>query len=388
MGKSSSGRFVMMKKFIETIKKEKYIITSLFCIIFSLIVISLPILIGQARNFKFANITNFYTAKYANNLIVDKAALKENDLFNNNSDGYYYGDFYVKNFVEQICIDYDTGLYLYTKNHDMKIVKNVYVYMIVECADGEILKKPINKEGAIDNSTGIFYQQTLQGDALGEKKNNILISYNFNIDYNKVVETYTNIKGNLNITTGLIAYLQVIYRVDCIGEVNTKPYNYTDVVTSRIPLSELNTFSVTHNFTPSTTKTNNDVVYVNKVNCAWFTFGVLCDIVALVLTIIVIYALVKIKNENSKLKLVNKYLNEYNDIIIRCTKEVKLKNNSISTVKDFKDLVKAEVEMQAPINYIKVNNEHKFFVYGKGITYYYTIIEDIDYKTNLDNQQK
>ena len=378
-----------MQLMIEYFKKDKYRINLAICFVVALILLSLPILMLQFKQANVSHVNNIYSVK-ATKSVQDKVVLKDNDIFQS-TNGYYSNDFYVVDMISNFHIQYYDTLYLTgVEEIDLSATQIIYADLVVESAEGEILKEA----------------QSVQAPGYVSRKETIYTTTQSVIDLNEKVEmnykTFQTRFGEIkNKLPGVdcYGYIKIRYIVRCNGTIDGEVFNYQEILTSQMPILTAGTLGISHTI-PAVMETEKDIVtYSNEINAAWLSLGILMDVIAIILLVIVIIAIVQLSQQNKKQKQVNKLLSEYNDIIIFAEHMVELKNSQLLRVASFNDMVKAEVELSTPIVCVEEKGQYHFYLYNKWVTYYYTVNvnEDqeqtevamiVDKKDSTDQQEK
>lgn len=365
-----------MKRFLEYIKKDKQTLSILFCVVFVLIIISVPVLISQMRNFKISKSDVVYNARIQKS-VADRVKLTDdNGVFINNDGNYYKSDFYVSHLIEDVSIVYNALLYANSLDNHFKFRNTVKVELIVESAEGQILQKVYGEQ------TPDFISQF---DVESKNKNTVNLNKEVVINYKNFVTDFKEIESKLSGVpcSGKIKVQYIINNYPSFkNTLNGETFSYRETLTTYIPVQSTGTLNIVHNYTPSTSIDKMETIYENKVNYYWLVFAIFCDFVSIVLLIILSVVLIQKSNENINVKFINKILQNNNDIIVNCLEKPEIKTKLIK-VQTFEDLIKAEVELSSPINFIKTNDLYEFYVYGNDLAYYYSY--DLKDEKNLNN---
>lgn len=366
-----------MKKIIETLKKDKQIISVFLFAVFLLVLLSVPILITQVRNFNLSQNKIMYSSKVHKD-VSDKAKLKANDVFTNNTDGYYSSEFYVSSLIDEIKISYNASLYTYSNDNDLNFTKKVTSQLIIESSEGQILEKTI---------------YSLQKSQIEKNQDNVSLNTDVTLIYKDYIDAFKDIETELS-GVPITGKIKVQYNIRTSPSynsvINGEEFSYNDTLTSYIPVQTTGTLDIIHNYTTPTSLEKSDTVFYNKVNYVWLTFAVLCDVVAIGISSLLVMAFIEKKNENAKMRFINKILQNNNDIIVNCVEIPKIKY-PIVKLQTFDDIIKAEVELSSPINFVKNGDLYEFYVYGNNLVYYYSYLtkeEPVDENMQLEIDKK
>lgn len=372
-----------MKKIIETLKKDKQIISVFLFAVFLLVLLSVPILITQVRNFNLSQNKIMYSSK-VQKYVSDKAKLKANDVFTNNTDGYYSSEFYVSSLIDEIKISYNASLYTYSNDNDLKFIGTVTSKLIIESSEGQILEKTYGEQ------TSSYISQF---NIPAKNQDNVSLNTEVSLDYDRYITDFKAIETALS-GVPITGKIKVQYNIRTSPSynsvINGEEFSYNDTLTSYIPVQTTGTLDIIHNYTTKTSLEKSDTVFYNKVNYVWLTFAVLCDVVAIGISSLLVMAFIEKKNENAKMRFINKILQNNNDIIVNCVEIPKIKY-PIVKLQTFDDIIKAEVELSSPINFVKNGDLYEFYVYGNNLVYYYSYLtkeEPVDENMQLEIDKK
>ena len=366
-----------MKKIIETLKNDKYWFN--VCVVFALflILLSIPFLLIQFRNMRVEETIKTYDTR-ASKSVTDKVRLEENNVFENDSDGYYESSFYIASMVEDVNIKFFDTLNLNSSNHDLTYSKAVKITLIVEGDEGVILEESNTNFGS-----GTYLQES--GKVEGSTS---VVDFNqeVNIDYTSFVSRFSTIRDTVGINC--TATIEVVYSVSASGKVNDTNYSYFDSMTSYIPVQTTGTFSIDHSYSYVTTLADKDTITHNNANYYLIAFAFILDAVAIALIVLLIIALVERSKESASKKAINKILNQYDDILVNSDESIS-EDFKFITLKSFEDIVKVETELSTPIIWKNEEDKYLFYIYGNNVTYIYTFdMNEKKEKNNDDNQSQ
>lgn len=364
-----------MKKIVNKIKNNKKLIGCLFAFALLLICFAIPILLTQYNSIKVPSQTINYKAQTSNKNVTDKVKLIDNEQFQNDSDGYYSYDFYVKDLVKNVYVDYNNTLNFNSNDVDVNIFKTVFVKLILECSAGPVWENSLVYNNAtvepddtkfVSTDSYLYQIHSINNNTTAD------LGQTIELDYQPFKDKFTQVQTQLPGITVTDAKILVSYVVKVNGSVNNKSFVYSDTILSEIPITATaGTIDFTHTISPAETIEKQEITYLNKVNNFLVLLGFIFIGVSISIVFFLIYVIVEKKRETAKQRYINKILNEYNDIIVYNTEKIFIQNHKTIVVKSFEDMVKAEVEMSTPINLFNTDNIFEFYIFGKGFTYYY-----------------
>lgn len=357
-----------MQKFLNIFKKNKSYKAVLVCVSCILLVVGLFLSLTQIRNFNISNTIVTYKVR-SSKLMLTKVKLQDNDLFTNDSEGYYssHGGFYVANLVDDIVVNFYDTLYLTDiPESSISATKSVTATLIVVSEEGQILQevKSGDKPGYISQSTEKY-----------ENANQIVLNQSTELDYQSFYDRFAVIKSKL---TGVscTAYIRVNYILNCSGIVNGETFSYNDTLTSNVPVQNSGTFAFENSYKSSTEIVKDDTVIINEANYVAIVFGVIFALVGIAGITIDIIIFCQSLNENKSKKYISKILYTFGDIIVLSKTPTPLDKEHIITVENFDDLLKVETELSKPIILNHNENIYEFYVLATDLLYYWKFDEN------------
>lgn len=213
-----------------------------------------------------------------------------------------------------------------------------------------------------------------------EMKNNTIQTINENLDIDYLY--YNNIANKFRNAYGVEADSKLdVYMV--INKKSSKIVNYSSDETAMsisIPLSQ-KTINITMQ---SNEIDNNNSIAQDKgifiKNYPLLVSGIVLLIVAIVLAIIIINALLKLKNKESKYDIVlNKVLKQYDRLIAETETKASFDNKNVIKVTSFTELLDVHDNLQLPIiHYIITPHVESYFYIICDDDIYLYILRDID----------
>lgn len=346
----------------KTILKEKgkTILISIIAII--LLVVSY-ILITSSINIKTSE--NVQVLNFNESSNVDyNVYLKENEYFTKK---------YLPKNQQYIAslIDYVDANFAY----DLSLSKHVnatYKYKIVATLSAQYRVDANSLKQVWTNDYILLDEKTAKVNDTGL----ISIKENVKIDYDKYNEIINNFKKDymLSVTSDLVVKLLVEVDGNEIKE-NAK-FATESASTLTIPLSE-QTLNIEMNYEEQQSNEVVDVEKIGKFNSLFaFFVGIILFIVSIILFVYEIRNVIKQEKKQSKyIKTLKKILHDYSDIIVEANKSPVIDKEKSIEVKNFNELVNAQIELHAPIIFAeKQRNEVGIFiVMNNNYAYYYQL---------------
>lgn len=352
----------MQKKTVVKHKFKTYFI-SFFAIL--LMIISF-FLVYSSLNIKTSS--NVAILTYAEKSNLDyKVYLKENDYF---KEKYLpKNKQYIASIIDYIDIFYD---YTFTSS---KPINAKYKYKVVG---------KINAQYKVDtnNIKQVWQNEYVlsEGKELEIKdKGTFTISENVKVDYDKYNQIISNFKKDymLSVTSDLTVSLLVEVNGEYVPA--NKVFNESNDINLTIPLSE-QTININMDYKDIN---NNQIISVQKLsrfsNISFFVLGIVTSIASIFTIYIVVKRIMREDKKQSKyIKNLKKILHDYGDIIVEVKTPPLLPKNKSSEVKNFAELVNAQIEVRSPIVFseISVNEIGQFVLFDKEHAYYYLLKSD------------
>lgn len=298
-------------------------------------------------------------------LVIDKLSYKTNGIVNYTT---YYGEdkvdynTYVRNYLTSIDINF---------NHSSKFSKKMIGKSLYSVEAHWFAYNTGYK------NEKIYISDTETLVPLSEKKvinqDEINNSVTTKVDYKKYLQSYLSYKSSSKVSSQ--ALLVVEYKV--INEVKTKGMeniNNDDIIKLEIPLSE-NTFKISSKSTTTGRyKTINKLDKNSKYNKIKFTLGIIFALLSIIdLVILILIYIKESKNESKYTKELKKILNSYDNIIVDTEKLPDITNKNIVNVKNFDELLDAQMQIGMPINFQEEENRAIFILIKNDMAWVYII---------------
>lgn len=344
-----------MSKIIDYFKKNKSYRAVLLCVSCVFLVAGLLLSLTQIRNFNITNTIVTYKV-HSSKLMLSKVKLKDNDIFVNDSEGYYTsnGGFYVASLVDDVVVNfYDTLSFNGADENSIKATKSITATLIVVSEEGQILQetKSGEKNGYISQTTEEY-----------NNKKSIVLNDSTELDYNEFYDRFAIIKSKLSGVT-CTAYIRINYILNCSGTVNGETFSYNDTLTSNVPVQNSGTFAFENSYKSSNDIVKDNSVIVNEANYFCIIFGVILAILGIVGISLNLITFCQIFKENKNKKYISKILYSYGDIIVNSKTQISAgKTKNIIAVEDFEDMLKIEAELSKPIVLNQNENIYEFYV--------------------------
>lgn len=316
-----------MKKILISIISICFIISSLLFVNF---------FINNKKTIYSYNINQLidYKANLFDNSFIDQDSLKENEM-------------YITDLIKNIDINFN-----YNLDSSKKIDLN-YSYEII----GTIVSKYINDQKIVWTKK---YQLL---DKKSSKNKNINIKEHINIDFLKYLEEVNEFKKNFTLSTDNVLNIEFIIHIE--GRIDNEKIIDDKISSLSIPLG-VQAFSITEDYL--------DKDYKNIIVKNSNLFYPFIPLIIIVIILVIFYK--KIFNIKSKYeKKLNKILRNYNDVIIEIETKIDFFNYNTIKVKNIKEMVDLEQELQIPINLYKENNRATFTLLNNNILYIYILEE-------------
>lgn len=207
-------------------------------------------------------------------------------------------------------------------------------------------------------------------------KSNVSIVEKIQINYeefNKVINSFKK-DYMLSVTSNLIVNMFV--EVNGVYVPAEKAFDIDNKLSVIIPMSQ-QTIDIKLDYEKLI---NDQVVNVEKIDrIENYYFLLLGIILAFVSITILILQVLKVINDDKKqslyLKEIKKILHDYGDIIVEVKKAPKISKEKSSEVKNFSELVNAQIELRTPIIFSEVikNELGLFVIFNNDHAYYYSI---------------
>ena len=333
------------------------LITSIFIIVSSLN-------IKTSKNVSLLNYNEKSNIDY-------KVYLKENN---------YFKDKYLEKNKEYIAsiIDYVLIDYKYSFSSSKKINAD-YKYKIV--AEVEALKQVNNNEKKeVWNKE---YELVKPKSLKIKDKNVITIAEQVKIVYDAYNEVINNFKKDYMLAVDANLIVKMLVEVNGKYVPADEVFDIDNEIKLSIPLSE-QTLEINMDYKDIN---NDQVLIVKKVgrfnNFVFFFVGLVMLAIACFLITKQTINVIKSSNEQTKyIKDLKKILHDFGDIIVEVNDSPKLVKGKSSEVKNFSELVNAQVELRIPIVFseIKKNELGLFILMDKDYAYYYYLKSEDEIK--------
>ena len=299
-----------MKQIIEKLKKDKYYVSMIIFVVLILILVSVPLLWVQFSKINSSYIDDVYSVK-AIKSANDKVLLKSNDIFINNSDGYYKNDFYIANLIDKFNIQYNDTIYFSgVDTINATLTSIVLADLTVTSENGEILR-----EAQSIQAPGYVFREDKSCTQLTD--NRISFSKNVEMEYSTFKTRFAQIKSKL---TGVDCkgYISIRYIVRVSGTIDEQSVNYEEVISSEIPIVDNGTIDISHVVPADYVKEINEVYYRNESNIFAIIFAFILITIALALLILVIILYVQVLQQNKKQRQITKPI-PFTQVIFKIT---------------------------------------------------------------------
>lgn len=209
-----------------------------------------------------------------------------------------------------------------------------------------------------------------------ENTNNVFVSDDIRIDYQKYNKLTNEFKTNYGISAE--CKLIINYYIDYISENEMfKKIDNNRIMTMEIPLSE-QMINIT-----KTKNINNTSDYTEETNkSAYNILLLIISLFFLVITIILIVKIVRIMNKMKKedsiyKKQVRKILRQYDAYITETKENINLEGKTIIIISNFKELLDVRNNIEKTIIYTKDSEKQcRFILIDENEAYVYTLIDE------------
>lgn len=328
----------------------------------SLLVMSV-FLIGSSLNIKTS--TDVQLLSYNETSNVDyKVYLKPNNYFTESF--LPKGKQYITSIIDYIDINY---AYNFSSS---KLIDAEYEYKIVGTLEANY---------KIDSSNTKQIWSTdyvlVEGKTFDVKDNsNILINENIKIkyeDFNKIIDSFKK-----DYMLSVASELNVVMYIKINGTYvpADKVFDISNDLKITIPMTQ-QTIEIKTDYKDIN---NDQIISIEQIkrvkNYYFLILGICSFVVAIsVLTTLIIKVILDEKSQSVYIRELKKILHDYGDIIIEVKKAPKLSKEKSSEVKNFNELVNAQIELRTPIVFSEIiKNELGIFVILKDdYAYYYSL---------------
>ena len=131
---------------------------------------------------------------------------------------------------------------------------------------------------------------------------------------------------------------------------------------------------------------DNEVINEEKVgkfsNIFYFVIGICLTLMSIaIITLFIIKIIKDDKKQSRYIKELRKILHDFSDLIVEVKKAPVIPKTHVSEVKNFEELIDAQLEVRSPIIFAEVskNEEGLFILHDKNYSYYYRLrSKDLD----------
>lgn len=291
--------------------------------------------------------------------------LKENNYFTEKV--LPEGEQYITSVIDNVEIDYNYNL------STSKKINGTYNYRIIANVnadhklDSSISKKVWSKDYVVKESNSFLI----------ENESSISISDKVNITYDEYNEIINNFKKDymLAVESKVDVYMQVFIN----GKYEDKEFNENSKIVVSIPLSE-QTIDIKKDYKENNFGNLTKKVIVKRFNNIYiFTFGVILALIGLAILLKQLINIIKEDKKQSKyIKILNKYLHDYSDIIATVKSKPNTSNLKLIEFVNFEELVNAQNDLRVPIVFCetKKNYEGYFYLITQDCAYFYVLKEE------------
>ena len=325
------------------LKKKVKIMFNLFVAIAVLLWSVFVILTSINFNRKGQDIHFYYNEK--NNLDYN-VFLKENEYFNEQS---LSKD---KQYIASL-IDYINVNYKYSYSTSKPIDAN-YKYKIVATIVAEYRSDSNNANKVWSNDYVLLEEKSLNI----KDKTSFVINEKIDIDYQKYNDIINKFKKDYMLAVNSQLYVNMLVNVDGKYVPADKVFNTKNTMTLSMPLS-VQTLEINADYNEiNNGRIQTDVSLPLVVNIIQLFIGIVLALISIILLSRQIFVLIRTNKKQSKYaKFIKKTLHDYGDIIVEVNDVPNIPKTKSSEVKNFNELVNAQVETGSPILFSEISDD-------------------------------
>lgn len=208
------------------------------------------------------------------------------------------------------------------------------------------------------------------------------LSENIKLDYEK----YDNLAKRFKEEYGVVADTKLAITIDVSS--NSKIEGHTSSISDKrtitivMPLNKAVTDVTITGLEPTTNNIKNTIKIENNTNYVLLVLSIVLLIVSLPIGIITFYKLFKITNVSQYIVKQKRLLKNYGDIIAEVTTKPDMKNQRVTRVRDFEDLINIEEELRIPILFYELRgkDESWFVINAPNQIYLYVLNSNSTFK--------